>query len=55
MKDLEEENILKRIVANLTIKIDAIKYVLEKGTAWRQREAVEEAGIKKLRLLVWRN
>ncbi len=31
MKDLEEENAsLKRIVANLTLEIDAVKYVLEK-------------------------
>jgi putative transposase len=31
MKDLEEENSrLKRIVANLTLEIDAVKYVLEK-------------------------
>lgn len=30
-KDLEEENArLKRIVANLTLEIDAVKYVLEK-------------------------
>ena len=31
MKDLEEENSkLKRIVANLTLEIDAVKHVLEK-------------------------
>jgi len=31
MKDLEEENArLKRIVANLTLEIDAVKHVLEK-------------------------
>lgn len=31
MKDLEEENArLKRIVANMTLEIDAIKHVLEK-------------------------
>ena len=31
MKDLEEENNrLKRIVANLTLEIDAVKHVLEK-------------------------
>ena len=31
MKELEEENSrLKRIVANLTLEIDAVKYVLEK-------------------------
>lgn len=33
MKDLEEENArLKRIVANQTLEIDAIKTVLEKST-----------------------
>jgi putative transposase len=31
MKELEEENSrLKRIVANLTLEIDAVKHVLEK-------------------------
>ena len=31
MKDLEDENArLKRIVANLTLEIDAVKHVLEK-------------------------
>ena len=34
MKELEEENNkLKRIVANLTLEIDAVKHVLEKSTA----------------------
>jgi putative transposase len=31
MKDLQDENVrLKRIVANLTLEIDAVKTVLEK-------------------------
>jgi putative transposase len=31
MKDLQDENVrLKRIVANLTLEIDAVKIVLEK-------------------------
>ncbi len=34
MKDLEEENNrLKRIVANLTLENDAIKHVLKKSSA----------------------
>lgn len=34
MKDLQEENArLKRIVANLTLEIDAVKTVLTKSTA----------------------
>ncbi|MEO8086529.1 MAG: hypothetical protein ABI763_06905 [Bacteroidota bacterium] len=33
VKELEEENFrLKRIVANQTLEIDAVKYVLEKST-----------------------